>query len=87
MNGLIGMTDLLLDTPRERTQRDPVDTIRASSDAPLTVINDVLDFTKIEAGKLEATRLREVFARFLSEGSGEGCLLGTVSDLGGCPLQ
>ncbi len=53
MNGITGMTDILLDTKLTGEQRDFVDSIRYSTDSLLTIINDILDLSKIEAGKLE----------------------------------
>lgn len=53
MNGIIGIIDLVLDTPLSREQRDDLNIVRASSESLLMVINDILDFSKIEASKLE----------------------------------
>ena len=53
MNGIIGMTGLLLDTRLDDEQQEYADTIRRCGDDMLTHINDVLDFSKIEAGKLD----------------------------------
>ena len=52
MNGIIGMSDLLAETPLSEEQRDYARTIRTSAEALLSIINDILDYSKIEAGKL-----------------------------------
>ncbi|GAB5558642.1 MAG: hypothetical protein SynsKO_02890 [Synoicihabitans sp.] len=53
MNGVIGFTNLLEDTQLSREQRDWLHTIRQSGETLLTLINDVLDFSKIESGKMD----------------------------------
>ena len=53
MNGVIGLTGLLLDTPLTESQRQYAEGVRGSGEALLDIINDILDFSKIEAGKLE----------------------------------
>ncbi len=53
MNGIIGMTGLLLDTALDPNQYKYAETVRICSEALLVLINDILDFTKIEAGRLD----------------------------------
>lgn len=53
MNGVVGMADMLSETELDDDQRLFVDTIRSSAEALLVIVNDVLDYSKIEANRLE----------------------------------
>jgi two-component system sensor histidine kinase/response regulator len=56
MNGVVGMAELLQNTPLDERQLRMLQTMRRSADALLEIINDILDFSKIEAGRLQVVR-------------------------------
>ena len=53
MNGVLGMTEFLLSTPLTHEQREYAESLKSSANSLLTVLDDVLDISKIEAGKLQ----------------------------------
>ena len=53
MNGIIGMTSLLLSTPLSEKQKEYAVSINKSSESLLSILNDILDYSRVEAGKLE----------------------------------
>ncbi|MDT7042354.1 PAS domain S-box protein [Candidatus Nitronereus thalassa] len=57
MNGVLGMTGMLLESNLTKDQRECAETVQHSADALLSIINDVLDFSKIESGKLDIETL------------------------------
>ncbi|BCS54857.1 response regulator [Geobacter sp. SVR] len=69
MNGVIGMAELLADTPLSDEQRTYLNTISSSAENLLAVINDILDFSKIEAGRMQLDthcfNLRELLRNLL----------------------
>jgi signal transduction histidine kinase/CheY-like chemotaxis protein len=86
LNGILGMNRLLLDTPLTADQRDYTETAVSSGEALLTVINDILDLSKIEAGKLEFetidfrldTVLKDVTKLFTGLAQDKGIKLATL---------
>ncbi|HEX7261424.1 MAG TPA: response regulator, partial [Luteolibacter sp.] len=69
MNGVLGMAELLSNTPLNAGQREQLAMLRTSSEDLLVIINDILDFSKIEAGRLELETigfsLHDMFGRAL----------------------
>ena len=57
MNGVVGMTELTLETELSREQREYLELVKTSADSLLSIINDVLDFSKFQAGKVEVDRV------------------------------
>jgi two-component system, sensor histidine kinase len=57
MNGIIGLTGLVLDSPLSDDQRDSLETVKASADSLLAIINGILDYSKIESRHVELERV------------------------------
>ncbi|MDO8329753.1 MAG: response regulator [Fluviicoccus sp.] len=67
MNGVLGMAQLLLETPLNNEQKEYAGTLYHSGQALLTIINDILDFSKIEAGKLGIEKIPFNMQRLVEE--------------------
>ena len=67
LNGVIGLADILEDTPLNPDQREYLDLLRSSGRHLLALIDDVLDFSKLEAGKLELREEEFCLTKFMEE--------------------
>ena len=67
MNGILGMTELLMQTPLNDKQRRYMETLQKSGQALLQIINDILDISKIEAGKLKLEQIAVDLRQLVTE--------------------
>lgn len=83
MNGIIGMIELLTHTPLNPKQKDYVNTLRRSSATLMDILNDILDLSKVEAGKMQlhlqpialTYTLDKIYHLFLPQASNKGNML------------
>ena len=83
MNGIIGMAQMLMDSPLNLDQRENIETLYGSSENLLSILNDILDISKIEAGELEIenvpfhleTAIGQVIQLFLPLATDKGIVL------------
>ena len=67
MNGVIGMTELALSTDLNEEQREYLSIVRSSADDLLVIINDILDYSKVEAGKIDLTPVQFNLSELLGD--------------------
>ena len=67
MNGVLGMNELLLETPLDEQQRSYAEIVKTSGESLLEIISDILDFSKIEAGKLRLESIEFDLSRTVEE--------------------
>lgn len=88
MNGIIGMCEFLLDSALDEEQRDHAETLRGSGENLLSLLNDILDISKIEAGELElelvpfhtGTAIQQMMQLFVPVASKQGIELSLSRD-------
>ena len=81
MNGVLGMTDLLLNTPLKQEQQEYAESIKRSATSLLSLINDILDLSRVEAGKLKVENVPFSLKTILDETTSLFALQARTKDL------